>query len=220
MNTPREDGPAIAKLFTAIDGPASFKEVMPASLAGMVGAPGSDYPIHDLGLRPIMGDDPVQGPLHGIPLESLGRDAEDQGVNTDGDPEDEGVVVGPINYAHKLHQAGEAAIGIVCNMCEAEFAGGNPNNMPEPILGWYVLTLSYQLCVLEAVEQPVAPRLAHAQQLRAALIAFKRHHGPYAQAVRADVGEVLRTRFVPAALAGEDLGYGDTIPAPSGKVPT
>ena len=189
MNTPREDGPAIAKLFDKIDGPVSFRQDIPEDIKAMV------------------------APLGAIPVESLGRDEEGEGVNTDGDPED-GVIVGPINYAHKLHQAGEAATNILCGMAEAEFAGGNPNNMPEPILGWYCLTLVYQLCVFEAVEFKLEARQPHAEQLRAALNAFKRHHGEYANAVRADVAEALRTRFVPAALAAEDLSYGGVITGP------
>lgn len=179
--TQREDGPAIARLLNSVDGGSR-----PTDLASIVGT--HVPPEH--GLTPAVTCDDVSVPEN---------EAED------------GVDVGPIHYAHKLHQAGEAAIAIVSNMCEAEFAMGNPRNLPEPILGWYVMTLTYQLCVLEAVNAPHARRAAHVAQLRAARAAFAHLQGEYAEVVRGEIAEVLEHRYRDPALADEDRTYGGTL---------
>lgn len=227
MTEPREDGPRLQQLFTKLDGPVSYRQEIPDEFKAM--------------LKPIAGDAPLEGPLHGVPTESLGRDGEaitldearaaldeggallervralctcgadlDGGEHTDGcgiNNQEAPVDVGLINYAQCLHEAGEAAIQIVKNMVDAEISMGNPRNIPEPIMGWYVMTMAYQLCLMEACDTVLDVRIGHAQQLSFALKAFKTHAGAYADAVREDVATALAERYRPAALEGEDRTY-------------
>lgn len=112
-----------------------------------------------------------------------------------------------------MHQAGEAAIVILANMAEAEFAMGNPRNMPEPILGWYALTLAYQLCLFEFTGRPLEERTAHAGQLKAAIGALG-GSTDYARGVQDEVAEVMTNRLeVARKLLGAeaDLGYGGRL---------
>lgn len=180
----REDGPKIAALLNQIDG--GSRPTTAASVAGVHLDPA-------LGLQPA-----VPGSLVAPPRETTFVDiapAAHGGEDLDGEEQDESEEQGnPYFYGRKLHEAGEAAIAIVANLCEAEFAQGNPRNLPEPILGWYVMTLTYQLCVLEACNAPVEGRLAHAHQLDTARKAFAKYTGPYADSVREEVEDVLTRR--------------------------
>lgn len=171
MTEPREDGPALQKLFAQLDGPAGKHLPAEQAFAGGVKVP---KPEGEAGTKEAEGD---------------------------------AVDVGPIQYAERLHEAGEAAIQIVSNMCESEFAGGNPHNIPEPILGWYAMCLTYQLCVLEATLARYDQRKAHAAQLQAVRDVFARFNSVYADTVREEVNEVLRDRFRPKALAEEHADY-------------
>lgn len=228
MNEPREDGPGIQKLFAKLDGPAKFDTVIPDEIAGM--ANGNGDPIEDhphMGWFEVMTPADADGNVHTYRVHVDGRIegfpegcAVFNGIlplldDDEAAAEIESQTVGPINYAKKLHQAGEAAILIASNTCEAEFAYGNPCNIPEPVLGWYTMTLAYQLLLFEAVERPRDEREEHAGQLAAARKAFSRHDTPYAKAVKADIAEALNTRYTPKALAGEDLTYGGLVSAPA-----
>lgn len=193
----REDGPRIAAFLNGIDG--GDRPTTAASIAGVHLDPA-------LGLQPA-----VPGALLAPPvapgLPQIGAQLEAQQAETE---DDEVLDAGPIHYAHKLHQAGEAAIAIVANMCEAEFAQGNPRNLPEPILGWYVMTLTYQLCVLEACGADIEGRLSHARQLNAARGAFTKYGGPYANGVRLEVADALHRRKQWPGVV--DLTYGGLLP--------
>lgn len=123
-------------------------------------------------------------------------------------PEGDTVDLGPVHYAEKLHESGEAATQIVANMCEAEFAGGNPRNIPEPIIGWYVMTLAYQLCVMEAVNMSPAAISDHVGQLNDVRRVFKRYETPYGDGVREEVRTVLRDR---RTYGDKDGTYGGTL---------
>lgn len=207
---PREDGPAVARLFDQLDGRAPQQgdaasagtHLDPAAvMAAMTGNkrnPATEPMVcHACGAGPLEAhkdDCPVVG---GNELEPADPNAIPEGFED----------IGLINYAHKLHEAGEAAIAILANMAEAEFAMGNPRNLPEPIIAWYVMTLAYQLCVLEATLQPYDARKAHAAQLQAAREVFKRHTGAYADGVRAEVDTTLAERYRPQELADEAKDY-------------
>ncbi len=184
----REDGPAIAKLLAGVDGGPSnpLLDGIKAGKGGVI-----HLPAH-LALK-------IDEKTEATRFAATGMMAADAMNGTEGeheidisnmDMED----LGPVHYAHKLHQAGEAAIQIVCNMADAEFAMGNPNNIPEALLGWYVMVLTYQLCVLEAVGADEEALEMHADQLRAAISAFKRHKGAYGDGVREEIEFVLANR--------------------------
>lgn len=200
----REDGPRIAAFLNGIDGgqrptnPASAVGVHLAPEAGLVPAvPGK---LIDIAQAPREATAPMLEPA------PAADSSDEQGT---GDIID----VGPIHYAHKLHECGEGAIAIVSNMCEAEFAMGNPRNLPEPILGWYNLTLTYQLLVLEACGAAPDVRSAHARQLAAARAAFVKYAGAYASAVRAEVDDSLGRRKH-WGTTRDDGTYGGILPAP------
>lgn len=136
--------------------------------------------------------------------------------------EDGEAVISPVDYAARLHAAGEAAISILCNMAEAEFAIGNPRNMPEPVLGWYAMTLTYQLCLMEACALPRAKREAHVGQLVAAVKAIRPMDTKYSRGVLEEIGEALRERepMLAKLLPGEDVSYdGQLGPALTASVP-
>jgi hypothetical protein len=229
VNDQREDGPALQKLFGKLDGPAKFDTVIPDEVMALIGD-NSDVARPALG-RFIVIAPPAEegGRAHAYTIHIDGRiegfpegSVVDNGILPllQDEPDDgDSQVVGPVNYAKKLHQAGEAAIAIAANSCEVEFAYGNPCNIPEPIIGWYTMTLAYQLLLFEAVERPYDERLQHAEQLAAARKAFSRHDTPYATAVKADVAEALNTRYTPTNLQKEDLSYGGVIPAPPAPAP-
>lgn len=146
----------------------------------------------------------LEGPGQHLPPET----AFEGGVKAPKPEEDDSPVdVGPIHYAERLHESGEAAIQIVCNMCECEAAMGNLRNVPEPILGWYLMTLTYQLCVLEATLARYDQRKAHAAQLQAVRDVFDRFTSPYAKGVREEVDDVLERRYRPKGLEEEDRHY-------------
>lgn len=226
MTEPREDGPKLQQLFTKLDGPASFRTEIPDEIASMTN--GNGDPVDDgpaIGRITIISpSSEPEGGQHVFEVYADGRITGFPGGSAvyngilpllqESADEGESQVVGPINYAKKLHQAGEAAIQIAAASCESEFAFGNPCNIPEAVLGWYTMTLAYQLLLLEAVERPLDERELHAGQLQAARKAFDRHKTPYAQAVKADVAEALNTRYTPLALQGEDLSYGGKVPKP------
>lgn len=191
---PREDGPALQRLFATIEGPGQHVDAGTAMAELQAGKPkAGELTCHHCGAKEL------EPHLDDCPLVDTGDD---------GDAIPEGFEdIGPIHYAHKLHEAGEAAIAILSNMCEAEFAQGNPRNLPEPILAWYAMTLSYQLCVLEATLQRYDQRKAHAGQLQAARNAFAKYTGPYADSVRADIAETLDKRYRPKGLEEESKTY-------------
>lgn len=138
-------------------------------------------------------------------------------------PDDEDdAVMSPVHYAHQLHQAGEAAISILCNMAESEFAIGNPRNMPEPVLGWYAMTLAYQLCVMEACALPAGKRMAQAAQLEAAVKVLRPNKTQYSDGVLEEIGSVLvdRAPMMAKLIPGEDLTYGGKLgPSLTANVP-
>lgn len=183
--TNREDGPALQKLFQKLDGPAVRPAPTPQAFTAQVGA-GKREPapaaIEENELALATSGDPVEGEQ---------QQQEDPGPT-------------PYDYGHALHQSGEAAIQIVKNMVDAEAAGGNLRNIPEPILGWYVLTMTAQLCVLELCRAPRPERQAHAEQLQFARNVFDRFDDPYAQAVKGDIASMLEERVT---LADEDRSY-------------
>lgn len=181
-NAPREDGPALQRLFAKVDGPAVQHLPPETAFEGAIRAPET---------QDILTECPNCGAKDGVHLEDCELPVD----------------VGPINYAMHLHEAGEAAVQIVKNLCESEFAQGNPRNIPEPILGWYCMTMLYQLCVLEATLARYDLRKAHAEQLQAARDAFNKYTGGYADGVREELAEVLTTRFRPKGLAEEHLDY-------------
>lgn len=181
-NEPREDGPAIAKLLGAIDG----AQVLQPGPKELFLPPGVDKPSAETMTR-------FQGGTNLDPAPAASDDTSEANV-------------GPFNYAHHLHQSGEAAIQIVKNMVEMELAYGNPDELPEPILGWYCMTMAYQLCVLEATLARYDIRKAHADQLQAARNAFT-FKSEYADGVRAEITEVLATRHRPKGLAEEHADY-------------
>lgn len=193
----REDGPKIAAFLNGMDG--GNRPTSQASVAGVHLDPA-------LGLVPAVPGSLIQPSTEASLPAAHGdiTDLEEQGDDID---------MGPLNYPRKLHEAGEAAIQIVCNMCEAEAAGGNLRNIPEPILGWYVMTLAYQLCVLEACSADVSTRASHARQLIAARTAFEKYRGPYADGVREEVEETLTLRKHWECIR-DDGTYGNALPAP------
>lgn len=193
----REDGPRIAAFLNGVDGGNR-----PTDMASAVG-------VHldpSLGLKPA-----VPGSLLMAPVEPTAPQLAPAASSDAEQDEDEGTDVGPIHYAHKLHQAGESAIAIVANMCESEFAQGNPRNLPEPILGWYVMTLTYQLLVLEACNDSREALCQHAEQLRLARAAFGKYTGSYANGVREEVADALTRRKV---WTEGDHTYGGRVEAP------
>lgn len=179
--TQREDGPAIASLFARLEGEAPPPAPPP---------PGGTHLPPEAGLTP------------NVSTEQL---ASDEPMGDDEMTEEQRN--GPMQYVARLHQAGEAAIQIVKNMVDAECAGGNPRNIPEPILGWYIMTMTYELCVLEACLAKYDQRKAHAEQLQYVRNVFKRYEGEYADGVREEVEEVLKTRFRPKGLDDEHADY-------------
>lgn len=225
MNEQREDGPGIQKLFAKLDGPVSFKTEIPDEIAGMANGNGDPVEEHPrIGWFEVVTPADADGKVHTYRMHVDGRiegfpegSAVFNGILpllSDEPGEIDSQMVGPVNYAKKLHQAGEAAIIIASESCMAEFAYGNPCNIPEPVLGWYTMTLAYQLLLFEAVERPYDERRQHADQLAAARKAFSRHDTAYAKAVKADIAEALNTRYTPTNLQGEDLSYGGRVPAP------
>lgn len=214
----REDGPRIAAFLNGIDGgdrPTSAASIAGVHLDPALGlapaVPGALLDVRAAHAQNLRDGSAAVGTAEAEAVTGL-VPAADSSEEEDDDSIDAGV----IHYPRKLHEAGEAAIAIVANMCEAEFAMGNPRNLPEPILGWYVMTLSYQLCVLEATAQPADARAAHARQLDAARKAFAKYTGPYAEGVREEVDETLRMRYHWDAIR-DDGTYGGILPAPRAK---
>jgi hypothetical protein len=179
-DTPHDDGPKVAKLFADIDARTGYREALPATMDVRAAAQAPDENPEALASNgdPEDGDAPSPAQVQGQAL------IQEVGV--------------------RLHQAGEAAIAILANMCEAEFALGNPRNMPEPMLGWYALSLTYQLCVLEFTGRAYDEREAHARQLAATTAALGRRTS-YAQDVQAEINALLAER-VPTVRRLLDLG--------------
>lgn len=185
MNEVREDGPALQKLFTAIE-PKGYHEQVPPEMDQLAKQ------------REAMVD--------------LGEGAYDVHVSdqpADDDTEDN--ELSPMTFARLLSTSGDTAIQILKEMCDAEMAMGNPKNMPEPVLGWYALTLTYQLGALEACNGPQRP--AHAAQLAAAIAGMRAYRTPYANGVIDEIDLILSERvpMMQRLIPGQDLTYGGVL---------
>lgn len=162
----REDGPALQKLFTKIEPPTTYRESVPEGLDVMA----DREPV-------FLAVDPAVEGSDTTVLEAGGESV---------------ALPNPYDYARELAKCGDVAINILKEMCDAEMALGNPKNMPEPVLGWYALTLTNQLVLLEACNGP--QRQAHAEQLAASLRGVRSYKTPYADGICAEVAAILEER--------------------------